>query len=194
MHTSINYLPKEEGGGSHAICGQRHSWSATTSIAQSNCLDLGWNTSCWWSSQLGPPSLLALGECQNVADIRALPNALCPWQSCCTFVQANASATSTCESPRSSTTESATADGILLWVSKGKLLPYWWVLLFSTMFHFDNSGERLVGACSHCATALSLAAVIPGNPGQFTTTHRGVRLLDRKNPEQMDISTAAEVS
>ena len=37
----------------------------------------------------------------------------------------NASATSTCESPWSSTTESATADGILLWVSKGKLLPYW---------------------------------------------------------------------
>ena len=61
-------------------------------------------------------------------------------------------------------------------------------------FIFDNSGERLVGACSHCATALSLAAVIPGNPGQFPTTHRGVRLLDRKNPEQMDISTAAEVS
>ena len=61
---------------------------------------------------------------------------LCPWQSCCTFVQANASATSTCESPRSSTTESATVDGILLWVSKGKLLPYWWVLFFSTMFKF----------------------------------------------------------
>ena len=68
------------------------------------------------------------------------------------------------------------------------------MLLFSTIFDFDNSGERLVGACSHCTTALSLAAVIPGNPGHFLTTHRGVRLLDRKNPEQMDISTAAEVS
>jgi hypothetical protein len=75
-----------------------------------------------------------------------------------------------------------------LWVSKGKLLPCWWVLLFSTVFNFDNSWERFVGACSHCATALSLAAVIPGNTGEFTTTHRGVRLLDRKNPEQMDIN------
>ena len=82
------------------------------------------------------------------------------------------------------TTEVAT----FLWVSKGKLLPCWWVLLFSTVFNFDNSWERFVGACSHCATALSLAAVIPGNTGEFTTTHRGVRLLDRKNPEQMDIN------
>ena len=68
------------------------------------------------------------------------------------------------------------------------------MLLFSTVFNFDNSWERFVGACSHCATALSLAAVILGNPGEFTTTHRGVRLLDRKNPEQMDILTVAEVS
>ena len=50
-----------------------------------------------------------------------------------------------------------------------------------------------MGACCHCATVLSLAAVIPGNPGQYPTTHRGVRLLDRKNPEQMDISTVDEV-
>ena len=41
------------------------------------------------------------------------------------------------------TTEVAT----FLWVSKGKLLPCWSVLLFSTVFNFDNSWERFVGAC-----------------------------------------------
>ena len=55
-------------------------------------------------------------------------------------------------------------------------------------------GERLVSACSHCLVALSLAAVFPGDPGQFRTTHRDVRLLDRKNPQQMNIDTVAEVS
>ena len=55
-------------------------------------------------------------------------------------------------------------------------------------------GERLVGACSHCTAALCFTAVYPGNPGAFTTTHRAVRLLDRKNPAQMDAATVAEVS
>ena len=55
-------------------------------------------------------------------------------------------------------------------------------------------GERLVGACFHCATALCFTAVYPGNPAAFTTTHRGVRLVDRKNPDQMDTATLAEVS
>ena len=55
-------------------------------------------------------------------------------------------------------------------------------------------GERLVGACSHCAAALCFTAVYPGNPAAFTTTHRGVRLVDRKNPDQMDTATLAEVS
>ena len=55
-------------------------------------------------------------------------------------------------------------------------------------------GERLVGACSHCAAALCFAAVYPGNPAAFTTTHRAVRLLDRKNDAQMDATTVAEVS
>ena len=55
-------------------------------------------------------------------------------------------------------------------------------------------GERLVGTCSHIATALSLTAVIPHNPAAFTSTHRGVRLLDRKNHEQMDTTTVTEVT
>ena len=55
-------------------------------------------------------------------------------------------------------------------------------------------GERLVGACSHCVVALTLSAVYPGNPNLFSSTHRGVRLLDRRNPQQMDIATVAEVS
>ena len=33
-------------------------------------------------------------------------------------------------------------------------------------------GERLVGACSHCAAALCFAAVYPANPAAFSTTHR----------------------
>ena len=52
-------------------------------------------------------------------------------------------------------------------------------------------GERLVGACSHCVVALTLSAVYPGNPNLFSSTHRGVRLLDRRNPQQMDIATVA---
>ena len=55
-------------------------------------------------------------------------------------------------------------------------------------------GERLVGACSHCITALTFTAVHPANPAEFITTHRGIRLLDRKNPIMMDVSTTAEVS
>ena len=55
-------------------------------------------------------------------------------------------------------------------------------------------GERLVGACSHCATALCFTAVYSAHPAAFTTTHRGVRLMDRKNPAPMDTSTLAEVS
>ena len=55
-------------------------------------------------------------------------------------------------------------------------------------------GERLVGCCSHCTTVLWLSMVLPANPGMFTTTHKGVRLLDRKNPQQLDEETLAEVS
>ena len=55
-------------------------------------------------------------------------------------------------------------------------------------------GERLVGACSHCVTALTLASVYTGHPNEFTSTHKGVRLVDRKNPQQMDIATVSEVS
>ena len=60
--------------------------------------------------------------------------------------------------------------------------------------HSCPIGEGLVRACGHCTTVLSLAAVLPANPQQFSTTHRGTRLLDRRNPIAMDISTAAEVS
>ena len=55
-------------------------------------------------------------------------------------------------------------------------------------------GERLVGACSHCTTLLTLSTVLPANPAEFSTTHRGTRLLDRRNPLVMDIATTAEVS
>ena len=55
-------------------------------------------------------------------------------------------------------------------------------------------GERLVGCCSHCTTVLCLSMVLPVNPGVLTTTHKGVRLLDRKNPQQLDEETLAEVS
>ena len=47
-------------------------------------------------------------------------------------------------------------------------------------------GERLVGACSHCVVALTLSAVYPGQPNLFSSTHRGVRLVDRKNLQPMD--------
>jgi hypothetical protein len=55
-------------------------------------------------------------------------------------------------------------------------------------------GERLVGACSHCAAAVCFMTVLPNNQGNFSSTHRGVRLLDRKNEQQMDSTTVAEVS
>ena len=45
-----------------------------------------------------------------------------------------------------------------------------------------------------CVVALTLAAVYPGNPNLFSSTHRGVRLVDRKNPQPMDVATVAEVS
>ena len=45
-----------------------------------------------------------------------------------------------------------------------------------------------------CVVALTLSAVYPGNPNLFSSTHRGVRLVDRKNPQPMDIATVAEVS
>ena len=55
-------------------------------------------------------------------------------------------------------------------------------------------GERLVGACSHCSTALALVAILPTYPLEFSTTHQGTRLLDRSNPHQMDSSTVSEMS
>ena len=55
-------------------------------------------------------------------------------------------------------------------------------------------GERLVGACCHCATAICLASVYPNNQAAFSTTHKRVRLLDRKNQPQMDSATVAEMS
>ena len=48
-------------------------------------------------------------------------------------------------------------------------------------------GERLVGCCSHVSTALSFATVVPMDPTAFSTTHKVVHLLDRKNQLQMDI-------
>ena len=55
-------------------------------------------------------------------------------------------------------------------------------------------GERLVGCCSHCTTAIYLATVHPAFPALLSTSHRGVRLLDRKNPQQLDQATLTEVS
>ena len=55
-------------------------------------------------------------------------------------------------------------------------------------------GERLVGACCHCAAAICFTAVYPTNPEAFSSTHRRVRLLDRKNQPQMDSATIAEMS
>ena len=72
-------------------------------------------------------------------------------------------------------------------------VPYGILLL---TFH-DNScpiGERLVGCCSHCATALCLSTVVPGDPTVFKTKHRVTNLLDRKNPIEMDVATLSEVS
>ena len=55
-------------------------------------------------------------------------------------------------------------------------------------------GERLVGCCSHCTTAIYLSTVHPAFPALLSTSHRGVRLLDRKNPQQLDQATLTEVS
>ena len=55
-------------------------------------------------------------------------------------------------------------------------------------------GERLVGMCSHAATVLYMGCVHPQNPGLFHTTHRDIRLIDRANPQVMDIETLLEVS
>ena len=55
-------------------------------------------------------------------------------------------------------------------------------------------GERLVGCCAHCATAMCLTSVVPGDPTAFSTTHKGTNVLDRRNPIQMDIETTGEVS
>jgi hypothetical protein len=55
-------------------------------------------------------------------------------------------------------------------------------------------GERLVGCCSHVATALSLTAVVPANPAVAISTHRGTRLVDRRNPIELDTEIVAEVS
>ena len=52
----------------------------------------------------------------------------------------------------------------------------------------------VVGACSHCVTALTLAPVYPGHPDELCLTHRGVRLVNRKNPQQMEVATVSEVS
>ena len=55
-------------------------------------------------------------------------------------------------------------------------------------------GERLVGCCVHCATSLWYSAVIPADPAAFKTSHKNINLIDRKNPQQMDVETVAEVS
>ena len=55
-------------------------------------------------------------------------------------------------------------------------------------------GERLAGCCSHVATVLGFAAVAPANPEIILSTHRGTRLVDRKNPVELDTEVVAEVS
>ena len=60
--------------------------------------------------------------------------------------------------------------------------------------------QKLKGQCPNAPrvnlrkASLTLSAVDPGNPNLFSSTHRGVRLVDRKNPQPMDIATVAEVS
>ena len=54
-------------------------------------------------------------------------------------------------------------------------------------------GERLVGTCSHCATVISFASIVPADPTVITTTHRNTALLDRANPRQMDVETLREI-
>ena len=54
-------------------------------------------------------------------------------------------------------------------------------------------GERLAGCCSHCSTAVYLAAVLPGNPNLFRSHHRSCHMLDRANPHRMDEDIAEEV-
>ena len=47
---------------------------------------------------------------------------------------------------------------------------------------------------SSLGTALSFTTVVPMDPTTFSTTHKVVHLLDRKNQLQMDICTVSEVS
>lgn len=54
-------------------------------------------------------------------------------------------------------------------------------------------GERLAGCCSHCSTAVYLAAVLPNNPNLFVSHHRSCQLLDRANPQRLDEDLVAEV-
>ena len=54
-------------------------------------------------------------------------------------------------------------------------------------------GERLAGSCSHCATAMYIAAVIPGNPQIYHSKSRGCHLLDRANPQAMDEEILSEM-
>ena len=55
-------------------------------------------------------------------------------------------------------------------------------------------GERLVGACSHCATALCFTAVYPAHPAAFTTTHRGFYGFYAKNGHILDPLSAPSMS
>ena len=54
-------------------------------------------------------------------------------------------------------------------------------------------GERLAGCCSHCSTAWYMAAVLPGNPQQFLSRHRDCNLLDRVNPQQVNMDVMSQV-
>ena len=55
------------------------------------------------------------------------------------------------------------------------------------------SGERLVGCCVHCASAIFCAAVLPHNPALFKPTYKCTHLLDRQNILGSDRETASEV-
>ena len=84
------------------------------------------------------------------------------------------------------TTEVAT----FLWVSKGKLLPCWSVLLFSTVFNFDNSWERFVGACL-CDCPLACCSH-SGEYGRILQPLTGVFASWTERTLNIWISTAAE--
>ena len=55
-------------------------------------------------------------------------------------------------------------------------------------------GERMAGACSHCSTAMYLAAVLASNPQLFRPKARSCHLLDRGNPQAMDEEITSEVT